>query len=380
MNPRTRALLAVGVTVVLFLGVQLGALALVDPFQEAGHQAVDDPDDPANSLVYFAIILAATALMLVTFKYDVEWLIKAMIIGVSMMLAWFVFAELAPPTITVGSVNVIAALGAVAFGAALLFYPEWYVIDIAGVVMGAGAAALFGISFGLLPAILLLTVLAVYDAISVYQTEHMLDLADGVMDLKIPVILVIPTSLSFSYLESGSTDDVLDDSNNTENERDGSTDASPRSDTTESTPDAVANGGPAEAATGATETTAEAGSNADSSPGDVESEPDADESVADALERDALFIGLGDAVIPTILVASAAYFLDVGTIDVPGIALNLPALGALLGTIAGLLVLMHMVLKGRAHAGLPLLNGGAIGGYLLGAIASGLSLTAALGF
>ncbi len=45
--------------------------------------------------------------------------------------------------------------------------------------MGAGAAALFGISFGLLPAILLLSVLAVYDAISVYGTEHMLDLAEG---------------------------------------------------------------------------------------------------------------------------------------------------------------------------------------------------------
>jgi len=77
--------------------------------------------------------------------------------------------------------------------------------------MGAGAAALFGISFGLLPALLLLSVLAIYDAISVYGTEHMLDLADGVMDLKIPVVLVIPMTLSYSYLEAGSTDDVLED-------------------------------------------------------------------------------------------------------------------------------------------------------------------------
>jgi len=76
--------------------------------------------------------------------------------------------------------------------------------------MGA-AAALFGISFGLLPALLLLSVLAIYDAISVYGTEHMLDLADGVMDLKIPVVLVIPMTLSYSYLEAGSTDDVLED-------------------------------------------------------------------------------------------------------------------------------------------------------------------------
>ena len=354
MKHRTRVYLAVAFTVALFLGVQLGALALVDPFQEAGHQAVEDPDDPTNSAVYFGIILGATALMLVTFKYDVQWLIKALIVGVSVMLAWFVFAELVPPVVTVGEVNALAALAALIVGAALLFYPEWYVIDATGVVMGAGAAALFGISFGLLPAILLLAVLAVYDAISVYRTEHMLDLAEGVMDLKIPVVLVIPTSLSYSYLASGSTDGVLEDDD--ADSDDGSTQVDG------SSADAVG----------------------ESSADDATLNPDDNDTDTDELseaeqERDALFIGLGDAVIPTILVASAAYFLDVGTIDVPGIALNVPALGALVGTIAGLLVLMYMVLKGRPHAGLPLLNGGAIGGYLLGALASGLSLAAAFG-
>ncbi|QFU83755.1 presenilin family intramembrane aspartyl protease PSH [Natronorubrum aibiense] len=347
MNHRTRILLAVGVTVVLFLGVQLGSLALVEPFHESERQAVENPDDPTNSVVYFGIILVATAFMLVTFKYDAEWLIKALILGVSVMLAWFVFAELVPSVVTVGSINVLAALGAGAVGAGLLFYPEWYVIDSTGVVMGAGAAALFGISFGLLPAILLLAVLAIYDAISVYRTEHMLDLAEGVMDLKIPVVLVIPTSLSFSYLESGSTDGVLDgEADSSAAEADATSDSSTDTDTDD-------------AAAGA------AGSDA--------------EADAGALERDALFIGLGDAVIPTILVASAAYFLEVEPIAVPGLSLNVPALGALVGTIAGLLVLMHMVLKGKPHAGLPLLNGGAIGGYLLGAVASGLSLATALG-
>jgi presenilin-like A22 family membrane protease len=38
-----------------------------------------------------------------------------------------------------------------------------------------------------------------------------------------------------------------------------------------------------------------------------------------------------------------------------------------------------MVLKGRAHAGLPLLNGGTIAGYVVGALAAGISLVDALG-
>ncbi|WP_126664656.1 presenilin family intramembrane aspartyl protease PSH [Haloterrigena salifodinae] len=354
MNDRTRVLLAVGFTVALFLSVQLGALALVEPFYEGGHQSVENPDDPTNSLVYFGIILVATALMLVTIKYDVEWLIKAMIIGVSVMISWYVFDELIPSVVTVSSVNVAAAAAAVAVGGALLLYPEWYVIDLTGVVMGAGAAALFGISFGLLPALLLLTVLAVYDAISVYGTEHMLELAEGVMALKIPVVLVVPTTLSFSYLDPESTEGVVDGH-----------EAADAESVDDSSPNAASstNGGP----------------RPDDAPtaGETDADPAADGD--DALERDALFIGLGDAVIPTVLVASAAYFLEVGMIDVPVITLNVPALGALLGTIAGLLVLMYMVLKGRPHAGLPLLNGGAIAGYLVGALASGLSLATALG-
>jgi presenilin-like A22 family membrane protease len=37
------------------------------------------------------------------------------------------------------------------------------------------------------------------------------------------------------------------------------------------------------------------------------------------------------------------------------------------------------VFKGRAHAGLPLLNGGAIAGYLVGAVAAGIPVVEALG-
>jgi|AntRauMinimDraft_4_1070384.scaffolds.fasta_scaffold00088_6 presenilin-like A22 family membrane protease len=375
MNDRTRILAAVGTTVLLFLGVQLGALALVEPFQESGRQAVEDPQNPTNSVLYFGVMLVATGLMLAAFRYDLDWLIRLLLVGVSVMISWYVFAELVPAIVGTfvsdGVANALAIVASLAVGAALLWYPEWYVIDSAGVVMGAGAAALFGISFGLLPALLLLSVLAIYDAISVYGTEHMLDLADGVMDLKIPVVLVIPMTLSYSYLEAGSTDDVLED------DRESNENAPDESATDESTADGSAADG--SAADGGQRDDAAAAGSSDTDADERDTETDA-ETDADTLERDALFIGLGDAVIPSILVASAAYFLEAGTLSVPGIALNLPALGAMVGTISGLLVLMYMVLEGRPHAGLPLLNGGAIGGYLLGALASGLSLATAIGF
>jgi presenilin-like A22 family membrane protease len=108
------------------------------------------------------------------------------------------------------------------------------------------------------------------------------------------------------------------------------------------------------------------------------------EEVGEALreagpDRDALFIGLGDAIIPTVLVASAAFFLDTDpAVSLLGISAPLPAVTAMAGTLLGLTALLWLVTRGRAHAGLPLLNGGAIAGYLLGALASGLTLAEAL--
>ncbi|WP_252701029.1 presenilin family intramembrane aspartyl protease PSH [Natronosalvus vescus] len=372
MNDRFRFGAAIGFTCLLFLGVQLGALSLVEPFTAAEMQAVEDPEDPTNSLFYIVAILVMTALMLAAFKYDLQWIIRGVIVGVSVLLAWFVFAVIFPPIAFVGSVGLLPLLAALAVGGALLVYPEWYVIDLAGVVMGAGAAGLFGISLGIFPVIILLVVLAVYDAISVYRTKHMLDLAEGVMDLRIPVILVIPTSLSYSYLATNETPGGI------ENVRDSSGESIPNggddTDGDETKSYAETDAAPAnEAATpadGDTTPTDEAATPAD---GDDDQRP-APEGV-----RDALFIGLGDAVIPTILIASAASFLDHGTIEVPLIALNTPALGGIVGTLAGLLVLMYMVLQGRPHAGLPLLNTGAIGGYLIGALWAGVPLLTALG-
>jgi len=351
MNDRMRLGAAVAGTVALFVLVQLGALALVEPFQQAEYQAVEDPSDPANSALFFAVLLVATGIMLAVIKYEAEWLIRASVIGVSGMLAWYVLNAVVPAGtvagVPLGILPILAALGVIA---GLVYHPEWYVIDAAGVLMGAGAAGMFGISFGLLPAIAFLVVLAVYDAISVYKTKHMLTLADGVMGLKIPVLLVIPTTLSYSFREAGAGEEMTDD--------------------------ATADGGEVDRDISETEADADA-PETDRSADETE---EADEDNEDV--RDALFIGLGDAVMPTILIASAAFFIPTEVapgFDLPVIAMNLPALGAMVGTIVGLVVLLRMVLEGRAHAGLPLLNGGAIAGYLLGALASGLTLMQALG-
>jgi len=81
-------------------------------------------------------------------------------------------------------------------------------------------------------------------------------------------------------------------------------------------------------------------------------------------EREAMFMGLGDIIIPGVLISSAFYFLP--SEHFSGIGGNLlVALGTMVGALAGFFMLMRFVLKGNPQAGLPLLNGGAILGYVL---------------
>jgi presenilin-like A22 family membrane protease len=310
-----RMLVGAGALVAAFLVVQLGTLALVEPFRAAGYRAVENPSDPSNSLLYVGAILFATLFMLAAFRYGLDSLVRLFVVGSSAVLAFYVLSVLLPPvTVGGGAVPLPAAAVAGGLALALVVHPEWYVLDAVGLLVAMGAAGLFGSSFGLLPALVLLVVLAVYDAISVYGTGHMLTLASGVMDLKLPVVLVVPLTFDYSFLG-----------------------------------EAPAVGG------------------------------DGDAVAAGPAERGALFIGLGDAVVPTVLVASAAFFLPTGSLGVPGLALTLPALTAIAGTLVGLVVLVSFVARGRAHAGLPLLNGGAIAGYLVGTTLSGVSLVQALG-
>jgi len=313
MNDSTRVAGVLAGVVALFVVVQVGALALVEPFQSAGLQSTENPQNPLNSIFYVAFLLVATGGILLVIKYDQQWVLKGFILLTSGVVASYVFAVVFP-AVTVAGVNLAVWVPALALVVALYAYPEWWVIDSAGAIMGMGAAALFGISFGVLPALVLLTALAVYDAISVYGTEHMLTLASGVMELRLPIVLVVPTTLEYSFVEEA--EDTADEAG--EGEREASHPA----------------------------------------------------------DRPAYFIGLGDAVMPSILVASAAFFLDTPEV-LPGV--ELAPLTAMVGTLLGLLVLMRMVFKGRAHAGLPLLNGGAIAGYLVGALAAGIPLVEALG-
>ena len=93
-------------------------------------------------------------------------------------------------------------------------------------------------------------------------------------------------------------------------------------------------------------------------------------SISGDAKREAMFMGLVDIVFPGSLVVSAMTFLapiyEGG--EVIGWSPTLESFGVaictLVGSMIGYTILMRYVMKGRPQAGLPLLNSGAIIGYL----------------
>ncbi len=285
---------------VFLLLVQIISVMLAQPMIDEGMQFTEDPDSIWNTIYYIGLILGFTGVILYAFKKNIKWMIHGFILFAVGATLYYVFLAIFAIFMDETASIILTLALSLALTVLLYLFPEWYVIDIIGILIGAGVTAIIGISFGVMPTLILLILLAVYDAISVYQTKHMLALAEGVMDMKVPILFVIPNHLNFSFRE-------------------------------------------------------------------YKYEKDA--------KREAFFMGLGDAIMPTILVVSANVFITEGYMDLPLIGLlNMPALGAALGTIIGFIALMAVVAKGNPQAGLPFLNTGAILGYVVGCLAAGVSI------
>lgn len=189
----------------------------------------------------------------------------------------------------------------------LYVHSEWYVVNTVGILVGSGVIVMLGVSF--VPTLIMVFMIAaaVYDAWAVYKSKHMLDLADTMMNLNLPILLVAPQDSDYSMRTERTT---VHDA-------------------------------------------------AEKPPRDAVQEAPRERVVAKS--SDAMLMGLGDVIFPGMLVLSTLQYVggDNGFIM---------AMTTLVGSLIGYSVLMYYVGKGQAQAGLPLLNGGAILGYIVGGL------------
>jgi presenilin-like A22 family membrane protease len=314
----------------LYVGAQVVALLLAVPFRSAGLSSTSNPNSPVDPLLIIGLIVLVPLVIIWLARRrngiaSLRYLILIGIAGSMTITLTATYALFLPtfaylPPFGVGEAydffEPLAAITAVGFFLALVMEPQWYVVDAAGFVAGGSLIALLGISFGILPALILLSALAVYDAIAVYVTKHMISLADVVTEMKLPILMVMPTRAGYDYTRSGTFQEQR--------------------------------GAPIE-------------------------------------DREVMFMGLGDIVIPGTLVVSAFIWLPTTLFGGVGVDLWV-ALGTMAGSLVGYAFLMRLVTRGTAQAGLPLLNGGAIAGYVLTyvllfhSLTLGISTNFSLGF
>jgi len=204
MNAKTKAIDVLPIVLMggLFVLIDLVAFWVTGPFEAAGAVAFVDPADWSNLLYFFAVLIVFTAFILVIAKYGKKHLIQWIFLGATGILAGYVFVPLLLWAALPLEVAVGIAIGLiVVLMVALVKFPEWYVLDVSGVLTAVGAIAMIGISLTILIVIVLLIAMALYDAISVYQTKHMIDLADTLIDLKLPILFVIPKKTDYSLIK-----------------------------------------------------------------------------------------------------------------------------------------------------------------------------------
>ena len=275
----------------LFVIIHLLSIVIAKPFEDTGLDVFDNPNAPENLIIFFVIMLTVTLTILLIAKYWKKQFIQIIILGSIAYTSFFVFYPLLIFAVPYPLSLLLSLAATVALVVALIKFPEWYIINLCGIVVGVGAIGIFGISLSIFLVIVMLIGLAIYDAISVYKTKHMIDLADAVMDLKLPVMMVVPKTRTYSMLKE--TKGLK-------------------------------------------------------------------EKLEDQEEREAFFMGLGDIVMPGILVVSSYY-------NIPDNGL-LIALSVMIGTLVGFAVLMSVVIKGKPQAGLPYLCSGAILGYVISSL------------
>jgi len=186
----------------LFVLIDLSAFLVAGPFEAAGVVAFVDPGDPFNLLFFFIVVLVFTAIILLIIKLRRKQALRTIFLGSTTVLMMYVLYPIFSLVITDVYLCVGLSIGVAGFLlVALVKKPEWYVIDSIGFFTAAGAIAMIGISLDIWLVIVLLIAMALYDAISVYKTKHMIDMADSILDLKLPVMFVIPKKKGYSLLK-----------------------------------------------------------------------------------------------------------------------------------------------------------------------------------
>jgi presenilin-like A22 family membrane protease len=185
----------------LFVLIDFLALWVAEPFRTSSTVAFGNPNDPWNLVYFFLTVIVFTAALLLVSKFWKKQAVKIIVLGTVTVFNVYVFYYLLAAVLNLGWSLGLSLAASVIILTVLVKNPEWYVIDISGVLSSVGVIVVMGISLSISIVLVLLIVMAVYDAVSVYKTKHMIDLASTSLEQKLPMLFIIPKKRGYSFVK-----------------------------------------------------------------------------------------------------------------------------------------------------------------------------------
>jgi len=149
----------------------------------------DNPQDPLNSVGLIVYILFFTLGILIAIKFlkknALGMLLKALEIFAIFGTSALVFSVFVPE---------IAIMLAIILVILRISIPQSILLrNLASVFATAGVGALIGVSLGIIPIILFIALLSVYDLIAVFKTKHMVTMAKAITSENLAFTFALPT-------------------------------------------------------------------------------------------------------------------------------------------------------------------------------------------
>lgn len=159
----------------MFVGSTILADMTANPYVQS-FVVTQDTQDPANALYFFVYILFGAVIIMLLMRLKlaeiVFRLMEIMLVATSSSIVFYSVLRLAFDfELSMG----IGILLGILLAIAKFFLPIFK--NLATILATAGVGVIFGVSLGIVPVILFLVLLSIYDYIAVFKTKHMVEMA-----------------------------------------------------------------------------------------------------------------------------------------------------------------------------------------------------------
>ena len=153
-------------------------------------------EDVSNSLFLFAQILVFTGILLLGIKFMKRaWLLRLLetfaILGSSLI----VFSAVIPDLAFLLTFLLLALKN--------FLSENFFIKNIVSIIAVTGVGSLLGVSLGVVPVVVFIVLLAVYDLIAVFVTKHMMTMAKPMIEKNLAFTVTMPTAKHVYQLGTG---------------------------------------------------------------------------------------------------------------------------------------------------------------------------------